>query len=257
MSPGSRPGLRSLLALCACSAANVLAQDATPSGDLDVVLSHEHSRGGYGERTRTTIDQTTLTLRYRRERWLWEVQVPRLRVADPASAGLPETFGAGRPVETDIGDIWLKVGYELVPAAQGTTGIDLGAKLKTKTGDPQRGLGTGGIDEALQVEFTRPFRSWTSFGHVGWRNTGDVAGFTPYKNPWYAEFGAFTPLTKSVEAGGFADVRQRIGRLGPVRELTLYTSVKSGDWRMQFYLTRGFATASPDLALGVSLRRRY
>lgn len=258
MAPGFRTGLSALLALGACSAGTVLAQDdITPSGDFDVVLSHERSRGKYGETTTTTIDQTTLTLRYRRERWLWEAQLPWLRIADPANAGLPDAVGAGRPVESGPGDVWLKLGYEVTPATQDATGIDVVAKLKTKTGSRDRGLGTGGADQALQVEFTRPLRSWTSFGHLGWRNTGDVAGFRPYGNPWYAELGGLTALTASLQAGGYVDFRQRIGRLGPLRELTAYVALKGGGWRTQMYLTKGFATASPDLALGLSVRRRF
>jgi hypothetical protein len=46
------------------------------------------------------------------------------------------------------------------------------AKVIAKAGTPDRGHETGGVGEALQAQFTRPFTLWSSFGHIG----GQVAG---------------------------------------------------------------------------------
>jgi len=72
----------------------------------------------------------------------------------------------------------LKLGYE-IDAAQD----DPVAKVITKAAARDRGLETGGVGEALQAEFTRPFSSWSSFGHFGWQVAGGVQ-----PTAWRAEF---------------------------------------------------------------------
>jgi hypothetical protein len=57
------------------------------------------------------------------------------------------------------------------------------------------------------------------------------------------------------EAGAALDVRQAIGPLGSVRELTLYGIVREGDWRWQASLTRDLL--GPDVSVGLRVRRSF
>ncbi len=163
----------------------------------------------------------------------------------------------GGPVERGLGDAWLKAGIELVPSDDDATGVDLVVKFKTRTGDAARGLGTGATDWALQLEFFRPLGDWGVFGHVGARFTGDVPGAAAYRDPLYGELGFSRRLTPAWDAGAYATWRDAIGSLGAVREATAYAAYTDGPWRYQVYLTRGLSRASPDVALGLGLRRRF
>lgn len=184
--------------------------------------------------------------------------MPWLEVRDPAGAALPGVVQPGAaPVERGLGDTWIKGGVELVPADDDQTGVELVARFKTRTGDSARGLGTGGRDIALQLEFFRPLGAWGLFGHVGARFTGDVAGATPYRDPAYAEVGFTRRVVPGWDAGAFLTLREAIGTLGSTREATAYAAHTDGPWRYQVYLTRGMARASPDWALGLGVRRRF
>ncbi|QJW85588.1 hypothetical protein HK414_26880 [Ramlibacter terrae] len=129
--------------------------------------------------------------------------------------------------------------------------------MKTRTGNAARGLGSGGVDYAVQLEALRPVAGWNVFGHVGWRFTGDVPGATPYRNPFYAEVGASRKLAPAVEAGWFVDWRDSIGRPGPQRDATAYAAYTDGAWRYQLYVSKGFSRAAADIALGLGVRRRF
>lgn len=253
-------GLRRLgLAIAlAAGCAPAAAIDLAASGRFDVQLAHEQSRGRYGESSTTRIDNTSLTLRYRAARWMAQVQIPWVTVrTDAVSGGLPGTVRSGASVEQGLGDIWLSATWEAQEFTREQIGIDLTLKVKTRSGDVDRGLGTGGTDVAAQVAVLQAIGKTVAFGHVGYRRTGDVPGFTPYRDPWYAEMGGFVPLTDRVEAGAYYDYRGPIGRLGPLSELTSYLALRMGERRLQAYVTRGFERASPAWALGLIVRQRF
>lgn len=252
------PGLGALLLCTVAAWAGQGDEDPPAQGHVDVQLAFEQSRGRYGEPTSTRIRVTTLTLRYRAEKWNAGVELPWLDIRDPGGAAmLPGSVGAGGSVERGWGDAWLKLSAELREYDTEQAGIDLTFKLKTRTGSVERGLGTGGTDMALQLEGLKTLGPLTGFGHLGYRRTGDVPGFRPYRNPWYGEAGALLPLAPGFEGGAYWSWREPIGRLGPVRELTLYGAWRGGPQRVQLHLVRGFADASPQYALGLTLRYRF
>lgn len=252
------PALLSCAWTCAVAAQGE--PDPPAERRVDVQLAFEQSRGDYGDPVATRIRTTTLTGRYRAETWSVAVEVPWLELRGGGDGtALPGTVGQGEgSAERGLGDVWLKFSTELREFTAGGTGLDLTVKFKTATGSLDRGLGSGGTDVAVQLEALRALGgAWTAFGHVGWRRTGDVAGFKPYRDPWYGEIGALTALSSALEAGAYWSGRQALGRLGPVRELTLYGAWRGGRQRVQLHLARGFATASPEVALGLTLRHRF
>lgn len=248
-------------ALLACGQAVAAQGEPDPPAErrIDLQLAFEHSRGDYGDPLPTRINATTLTGRYRAPSWSVAMEVPWLEVRSAGGgAALPGTVGqGGGSVERGLGDVWLKFSTELREFTADATGLDLTLKLKTASGSLARGLGSGGTDVAVQLEALRALGAWTAFGHLGYRRTGDVPGFKPYRDPWYGEAGALTALSPALEAGAYWSGRQALGRLGPVRELTLYGAWRGGSQRLQLHLTRGFATASPAYALGLTLRHRF
>jgi hypothetical protein len=234
------------------------AQDALPRDHFDLQLTVEQSRGDYAEESTTRIRTAALVVRYRSERWVAEVQLPWVEAfSDQGNGGLPDTVGRGGSRERGLGDIWLKAGLELRELSREQTGIDLTFKLKTRSGNFDRGLGTGATDLAGQIELTKMVGQLTLFGHVGYRITGDVSGAPAYRDPWYGELGASWRLGERLEAGAFVDAREPIGRLGSARDATLYTALRDGRQRVELYVSRGFADASADVAVGLTWRTRF
>ena len=138
----------------------------------------------------------------------------------------------------------------------GWFGFNAGSALAAN-GSASRGLGTGGRDMAVQLDVVQTVGLATVFGHLGWRHTGDPAGFKPYRNPWYGELGALHRLESGLDLGAYVTLREPIGRLGPLGEGTAYVAWRQGRQRWQFHLTRGWQTASPQGAAGLTWRQRF
>ncbi len=246
------------VALALCGDVACAVEEPVPSRHTDLQVTYEHSSGRYGDPGRTRIDNLTVVGRHRWSGWLMETQVPFLEIrTDSGRSGLPDSVGSGSGTEKGLGDINFLISRELLPFTDDGLGIDATVKVKTKSGDVDRGLGSGGTDFALQVDGIQRLGDWIAFGHAGYRRTGDVPGFPRYRNPWYAEGGGYRSFGTHWEAGGYYDFRQAIGRLGPLREATAYLGIRIDAYKLQAYVTKGFATASPDWAVGVALRRRF
>jgi len=226
-------------------------------GQIDLRLAHERSQGRYGETSRTTIDQTTLAVRYHGTGWWTDLQLPWLRVRSPGGSGLPEANGAAGSQVQGLGDVWWRGRLALREADARGPGLDLVLKLKLATGDADRGLGTGGRDVALQLDLDQTTAGAQWLAHLGWRHTGDPAGFRPYRNPWYGGVGVQRALSPAWELGAGIDWREPIGRLGPLGEATVHLAWRDGARRWQLHLTGGWERASPDVALGLSWRQRF
>ena len=259
--PISHPLWLAALAAFALITGQARASDATDS-HTDLQWSVEVARGHYGEASTSTIVTMPFVVRHRQGRLTGQVEVPLVRIDSterlvPGIGALDPGAVSERRTVAGLGDVWLKASYELVPADHGSTGLDLTLKIKTATGAVERGLGSGATDIALQLEAMRAFGPVTWFGHLGYRRTGDVAGFRPYADPWYAELGAMGRISPSCDLGAFYNTRQAIGRLGAVGEATLFGACRQDSDRVQLHLTGGHTDASPDLALGLTWRRRY
>lgn len=234
------------------------------AAQIDLQLATDWSEGHYGDASPTHIRQYTVSARHRSASGVAEIDVPWVKVqaSSPQGAALPGQVGIQQATAQGLGDIWLRWTWEARALSADSAGLDLSFKLKTATGDAEQGLGTGATDLALQAGSSlRASPSTLLFGHLGWRHTGDPAGFTPYKNPFYAELGWQQALGPAWDVGAYVDARQAIGRLGPLKELTLYGAWKrgtgSGSQKIQGYVTRGFARASPQWTGGLVARHRF
>jgi hypothetical protein len=242
----------------AATGASASEEDDPAPRSVDFVVAVEESKGSYGDRAPTRILSTNFIVRYQAEHWSGAIEIPWLDVrSSGGDAGLPSSSGKGGSRERGLGDTWIRFTYELREFTYDTSGFDLTLKVKTKTGDVDRGLGSGGTDYAAQIKWMRALGPLRAFGHVGYRQTGDVKGFRPYRNPCFNELGAVVPLTAATEVGTYYSGRVALGRLGPLKELTIYSAWRGESQRVQRHLTRGFAKASPDWALGVTVRHRF
>jgi hypothetical protein len=248
---GLRTSLCTLMfaALGVCTPA-LADEDPIAPGQLDLQVTTELSQGRYGEPELTRTRQTSLSTRYRRGRWTLQVQVPWLNTSERGGS-LSQAHS-----EAGMGDIWTSLSWEAIELDAEHTGIDLTLKHKSANGNEARGLGTGGTDVALQLEWTRLLGPMLAFGHLGYRRTGDVPGLAPYLDPWYTELGAQT-TRGDWTTGFYYDARTPIGRRGALSELTGFAAWRLGAQRLQLYITQGYKTASPRWAAGLSMRSRF
>ena len=91
--------------------------------------------------------------------------------------------------------------------------------------DPLPDNGVRGPDVALQLDLDQAAAGAQWLAHLGWRHTGDPAGFRPYRNPWYGGVGVQRALSPAWELGAGIDWREPIGRLGPLGEATVHLTL--------------------------------
>jgi hypothetical protein len=243
------------------------AASAAAESHTDVQIAVEVSRAADGAGGRLSMLVVPLVLRHRQGPWTFQVEAPLVRIDSVESVvpgigsidARPSGTGAASTRQRDagLGDVWFKLSRELRIAGPGMTGVDLTVKLKAATGDVDRGLGSGGTDVALQLEGLHAVGAFTWFGHVGYRRTGDLAGYAPYRDPWYGEVGSLYRASSTCEHGLLYSHRQAIGRLGALGETTAFSACRFGAQRVQLYLTRGLQPASPQWALGLLVRQRF
>ena len=237
----------------------------TGKAQTSVSVGAEYSTGKFGGTETTDTLYIPVVVRHETGPWVLKATVPWLRVTGPGNvigAGADRVVVPGvnnaRRTESGLGDIVVSAFYNLMDERKGGLGLDLGGKIKLPTADDQKGLGTGELDYAVQLDFFRPFDATTLFGSIGYRVYGDPAGVTLRDVP-YASIG-FSYRMSSQQAVGVAyDYRPHIvNGGGEVSELTAFWSNRlSPEWKLQLYGVVGFADASPDAAIGLLFERRF
>jgi len=230
-----------------------------------VAVGAEYSTGKFGGTETTDTLYIPVVVRYETGPWVLKATVPWLRITGPANVigggadrvVLPGA-STGRRTESGLGDIVLSGFYNVLDERKGGLGLDVGAKVKLPTADDQKGLGTGELDYAAQMDFFKPFDATTLFGSIGYRVYGDPAG-TTLKDVFYTSIGASYRMSSQQSVGVAYDYRPAIvNGGGKVSEATLFWSNRlSPQWKLQVYGVVGFADASPDAGIGALLERRF
>ncbi|HXJ54943.1 MAG TPA: transporter [Burkholderiales bacterium] len=230
-----------------------------------VAVGAEYSTGKFGGTETTDTLYIPVVIRHETGPWVLKATVPWLRITGPANVigggadrvVLPGA-STGRRTESGLGDIVLSGFYNVLDERKGGLGLDVGAKVKLPTADDQKGLGTGELDYAAQMDFFKPFDATTLFGSIGYRVYGDPAG-TTLKDVFYTSIGASYRMSSQQSVGVAYDYRPAIvDGGGKVSEATLFWSNRlSPQWKLQVYGVVGFADASPDAGIGALLERRF
>ena len=242
---------------------------ATQQGEAprtSVAVGAEYSTGKFGGTETTDTLYVPVVIRHETGPWVFKATVPWLRVTGPGNvigAGadrviVPGGGNAPRRTESGLGDIVLSGFYNVMDERKGGLGLDVGAKVKLPTADDTKGLGTGKLDYAAQLDFFKPFDATTLFGSVGYRVYGDPAGVT-LKDVFYTSIGASYRMSSQQSVGVAYDYRPAIvDGGGKVSEVTAFWSNRlTPQWKLQLYGVVGFADASPDAAIGALLERRF
>jgi len=237
----------------------------TGAAQTSVAAGAEYTTGKFGGTETTDTLYIPVVIRHETGPWVLKATLPWLRITGPSNVigggadrvVLPGA-STGRRTESGLGDIVLSGFYNLMDERKGGLGLDLGGKIKLPTADEQKGLGTGELDYAVQLDFFKPFDATTLFGSIGYRIYGDPPGQTLRDVP-YAAIGASYRMSQQASVGVAYDYRPRIvDGGGKVSEATLFWSNRlSPQWKLQVYGVVGFADASPDAGIGALLERRF
>lgn len=226
-------------------------------GELSAGAGIDYSKGDYGTGSETKILSIPFMARYDNDPWKLKATVPYLRVTGQGDVipgiGRNGRGQRGETTESGIGDTVLAATYGALYEPQSKFGLDLTAKLKLPTGDENRGLGTGSVDETLQAELYKSLDRLTVFGTFGYTFFGH-SDVVELKNAAHAEVGAITRINATDSVGASLYGRQAVVEGGePQRELTVFWNRRvTKAQRFQAYFLLGLADGSPDVGIGAS-----
>jgi hypothetical protein len=254
-----------LLALALCVGAARAAD-----GELSLGAGLHYSTGTYGTSTRTDIVSIPLLARYDTGPWTFRLTVPYLIIDGPSNVipGLGDvnnkgtTRGRGRGGVNEqvsgLGDTVGSATYTAYYDRSSMLGLDLTGRVKLPTGDEDKGLGTGSIDESVQADLYKTWDRVTLFGDVGYTFFGHSDVYQLQNAANYG-VGFSTKMNATDSVGLSLDARQAVTPGGPPqRELTAFWNrhvEKQG--RLQAYVLFGLANGSPDWGVGISAGRVF
>lgn len=238
---------------------------AQQDGDWSWSLGFDYSEGDYGDSTDTEILYIPFTARYDTGPWTYRFTLPYVSITGPGNV-IPDIGAIGgrtattrRTTESGIGDFVASATYNLMPGGGTAPIVDLTGKAKLPTASESKGLGTGEMDLAAQVDVYKLMAPQiTGLATLGYTMLGDPPG-VELRNVFYGSLGAIRQIDNRTSFGGTFDFRQRTSQFGdPQRELVGFVSYRANaGWRVQSYVVKGLANGSPDWGIGAVVLRQY
>lgn len=221
-----------------------------------------YSTGHYGAATSTEVLYVPLTARYSGTAGYVSLTVPYIAIrgrGEPVPGGVvfnPE--GSKEVAASGLGDAVASGGVTVLRGAKPWPWVDLTAIVKFGTADPDRQLGTGKNDYAVQADAYQQAGGWNWFATAGhkWPGSPDSIHF---RNVFYGFVGASRPLTPALRGGMMYSGQQPLTEgADPQGDLAVFTAwTLSPDYNLQGYLSGGLTRASPQRAAGVTLTRTW
>lgn len=239
---------------------------APARADYVVTSGVNWSAGRYGEAERTTIFDTPVSVKWTSKRVALGVSTDVLRISGPADVVLtdrspdgqqrPELIGRspGRSAQSGLGDTGLMARYTVTGLAGSPFYLEGTARLRLPTGSRDRGLGTGVVDGAVQLETGAIGKTGGAYVMAGRRFLSDLPDVERHDG-WQASVGGWIAATPRLRVGADHDWRRTsvAGGTDPA-EVDAYLSYRcTGHLRAQLMGTAGLSRASADLGLGLTM----
>lgn len=248
---------------CAVMLASVTASAQDQNTTFTFSAGAEYTSGRYGGDVDIDDVYVPLTATASSGRVTYRLTVPYLSVRAPEGTLIYDPGGEPQPgsgdivTESGLGDVIGSVTiFDVVSNSRLRLAMDLTAKVKLATADEDKGLGTGENDYSVQADFYKFYDQLMLLGSIGYRFRGDPGG-VDLNDVVTTSIGGTYNFTPNVRGGLVFDYRQSaIDGNDDIQELTGFVSRRiSENWRLQFYALAGFSDSSPDMGIGVQVKR--
>lgn len=223
------------------------------------------SVGDYGGDDDTTLATAPTSVRLRNDTWAFKLTVPWVQIEGPGNLRSGDPGGA-RVVENarneGMGDVTVDLTYS---HRFGYWFTDWTLKTKHPTADEDKGLGTGASDYELRLELARRWGAWTGFGHLAYRQRGEIEGDTLRDTPG-ASVGAQRTIwfgnaadEKRYQVGGFYETRRAVrSRRDDLRDLYGFISMQlAPQWKGTLIASHGFSDSSARWGAGTQIAYEF
>lgn len=136
--------------------------------------------------------------------------------------------------------------------------IDVTGRVKFATASDTKGLGSGKMDYALQIEAEQSIGKGYFNGGLGYKILGDPSGVS-LNNVWYGSVGGGFKFSDATTAGVSYDYATAARSGGTaLQEISFYASQRlSKNFKLNAYIFTGLSNASPDWGAGIGLGYAY
>ena len=231
-------------------------------GKTSVATGFNYTTGSYGTSSTTNIVSIPVIGKYETESWEFKLMVPYLSMT--TVGGVLPGFGNGSfkrnnmnlniTTQSGLGDMVASTTYFLDYGSDTTPGIDLTAKVKLPTADKNKGLGTGEVDYALQIDMYQRKGKLTIFGSLGRKFLGSSVDYV-LNDIFYGSIGGGYKLAEKTSASVSLDAAQASSVYG-ANQLEASFSIShliDKTKKAQAYVFKGLANGSPDIGYGALL----
>ena len=216
----------------------------------------DYSSGDYNNTTDTSLLYLPLRAEYHQGNWSGKISSGWLHINGPGrivEPGIVLPGGSARS-ESGIADTWLSLSYraDMLPPVIGV--LDVTGKVKLPTADKDKGLGTGKVDYALQVDYSRALGDLTPMLTTGYKFTGDPQDM-PLRDILYISAGLDWRVVDNASVGASLDFQQAsVSGMDEPLEVLTYLNHKINDRiTISPYFYHGLSSSSPDIGLGVQM----
>ncbi len=250
-----------------------LSLTAQADGEWSISAGYDYTSGDYGSDTTTTIHTVPVNLDYYNGPWRVSVTVPWISITGTGTVipgpGGPLSFTSGGSVfgmgsssttrsvtNSGLGDITTTLGYAFFPASGSF--FEISARAKFGTADPDKYLGTGENDYALQFDGVIGKGRVSPFFTVGYYLTGDTDLYT-YNDVPYGSLGLLFRRGGGSSFGIGYDYRQAtIDGTDDLQQISAFYGWQTGTgWRGNLGALMGLSDTAPDIGLNLTLGRNF
>jgi len=220
----------------------------------------DYSAGRYGQTETTKIVFVPLAMQTTRGPITFKLSTGWLRVSGPAlildGAATEGAAQANRKV-SGIADVSLSAMYSFEQFYDRGIYLDLTARAKFPAASFAKGLGTGEVDGALQLDGAFSWGKVMPFGTIGYKANG-TPDTLALRNVAYGSLGLQYAWNDRTATGVAYDWRQSsLATSQNPREGMVYTSYKFTDaWSVNVYGVAGFSDNSPNAGGGITITYR-
>lgn len=228
----------------------------------------EYTEGDYGTDVTTSSWYIPFTLGYSGEDYALSITVPYVTVngstevtgvrssslSGKGDGKTSSTSTTDKRTDSGLGDITLKVSYQLLTETATRPWLGVTGKVKLGTASKRDNLGTGENDYAVQLDLAKGAID----GYLGYLFLGDTSAVN-YDDIFYGAIGFSFPLgTQWRGRGEYYAEQEAVSGVDAVQEVSLSFDKPLGERRtLRLYVINGLSDSSPDWGAGVMLNTTF
>lgn len=224
-------------------------------GEWKLIGGFDYSTGDYGDTSNTEMLYFPVGASYQEGRWTGKIITGWLKISGPGNVidnGVVLQDAGNDRSESGLADTWLSLTYELESFPMEYGFLDATGKMKLPTADEAKGLGTGEIDYALQLDYMYAAGRLTPMLTLGYKVKGDPSGYH-LNNVLYWSAGADWRCSDKTHIGASLDYQQAStsGVDDPLELFTYLNHRINQQWSLSPYLYYGLSDSSADTGGGL------